>query len=420
MMRSDAGAMTTQAAAAAEPARTAGKTAGNMDRAGADASAVSGPTGAADKAEAAVAVVATGTGASAGAAPTGTASAPSRRGLAPRAKSALIQAGLILAPFAAFGVFLLVYGVSPIDLYVSMFKSAFGNRYGFGEVLIKATPILLTGLAAALPARAGMINVGGEGQLAIGALAATGAAVTLLAAAPAWLGIPAMLLAGALGGAVWAGITALLRVKGNMNETITSLLLNYVAFYTVGLFVHGPLKDPASFNWPFSPPIADALRLPVLTGSRLHMGIAVAVLLAAAIWWVLARTRIGFRVRVLGANAFAAERAGFRVSRMQVLVLLAAGAIAGVAGMIEIAGIEGRLRPTTGANYGYLGFLAAWMAWNHPLRLVATSFLLGMIAVAGNSLEMNSGLPSSSVHILMALVLIFLLAGGRIGRGRRA
>jgi simple sugar transport system permease protein len=345
---------------------------------------------------------------------------PARRGLPPRAKSALMQAGLFAAPFAAFGVFLLFYGVNPIDLYVSMFTSAFGNRYGFGEVLIKATPILLTGLAAALPARAGMINVGGEGQLAIGALLSTAAAVTMLQAAPAWFGIPAMLLAGALGGAIWAGITALLRVKGNMNETITSLLLNYVAFYTVGLFVHGPLKDPASFNWPFSPPISDALRLPVLNGSRLHAGIAIAVVLAAAVWWVLSRTRLGFRIRVLGANAFAAERAGFRVSRMQLLTLVAAGALAGIAGMIEIAGIEGRLRPTTGANYGYLGFLAAWMAWNHPLRLVATSFLLGMIAVAGNSLEMNSGLPSSSVHILMALVLIFLLAGGRIGRGRRA
>src|SRR5690606_19887300 len=127
--------------------------------------------------------------------------------------------------------------------YVSMFTSTFGDLYGFGEVLIKATPIILTGLAAALPARAGMINVGGEGQLAIGALAATWVGVFYVSSAPAWLGIPVILIAGALGGAAWAGITAILRVKGNMNETITSLLLNYVAFFTVGLFVHGLLKD---------------------------------------------------------------------------------------------------------------------------------------------------------------------------------
>jgi len=333
-----------------------------------------------------------------------------------RLRSALRQVAVFAAPFALFGLFLLLYGVNPLDLYASMIGSTFGDLYGFGEVLIKATPILLTGLAAALPARAGMINVGGEGQLAIGALTATWCGVFYLGAAPAWLGIPAMLLAGAAGGALWAGVTAWLRVKGNMNETITSLLLNYVAFFTVGFFVHGLLKDPESFNWPFSPEIAYTLRLPIIDGTRLHIGITIAVVLALAVWFLLSKSRLGFRIRVLGSNAFAAERAGFRVGRMQLWVLIAAGAIAGIAGMIEIAGIEGRLRPTTGVNYGYLGFLAAWMAWNKPLRLIATAFLLGMISVAGNSLEMNSGLPSSSVHILMALVLLFLLGGGRKGR----
>jgi len=330
-----------------------------------------------------------------------------------RWRKAGLQVAVFALPFLLFGIFLLFYDINPVTLYVSMFTSTFGDLYGFGEVLIKATPIMLTGLAAALPARAGMINVGGEGQLAIGALFATWVGVYYMSSAPAWLGIPAILIAGALGGAAWAGITAVLRVKGNMNETITSLLLNYVAFFTVGLFVHGLLKDPESFNWPFSPQLADTLRLPIVNGTRLHIGIAVAVILAAAVWFVLAKTRLGFRIRVLGSNAFSAERAGFRVSRMQFWVLIAAGALAGIAGMIEIAGIEGRLRPTTGVNYGYLGFLAAWMAWNHPLRLTLTAFLLGMISVAGNSLEMNSGLPSSSVHILMALVLLFLLGSAR-------
>lgn len=333
-----------------------------------------------------------------------------------RVRAAGWQVAVFIAPFIVFGCFLLLYGVNPVDLYISMFVSAFGDLYGFGEVLIKATPIMLTGLAAALPARAGLINVGGEGQLAIGALVSTWCGVYLLSAAPAWAGIPAMLAAGCLGGALWAGITAWLRVKGNMNETITSLLLNYVAFFTVGFFVNGALKDPDSFNWPFSPEIASTLRLPVIDGTRLHVGIMIAVVLAAAVWFLLSKTRLGFRIRVLGSNALAAERSGFRVGRMQLWVLIVAGALAGIAGMIEITGIEGRLRPTTGANYGYLGFLAAWMAWNKPLRLIATAFLLGMISVAGNSLEMNSGLPSSAVHILMALVLIFLLGSGRKGR----
>lgn len=336
---------------------------------------------------------------------------------AQRWKAIVWQIAAFVTPFLLFGLFLLFYSINPIELYISMFRSAFGSLYGFGEVLIKATPILLTGLAAALPAKAGMINVGGEGQLAIGALFATWFGVFYLSTAPAAVGIPALLLVGAAGGAVWAGITAFLRVKGNMNETITSLLLNYVAYFMIGFFVNGWLKDPESFNWPFSPEIANTLRLPILNGTRLHVGIFIAIGLAFAIWFVLSKTRLGFRIRVLGSNALSAERAGFGVSRMQFWVLLAAGALAGIAGMIEITGIEGRLRPSTGVDYGYLGFLAAWMAWNHPLRLMLTAFLLGMISVAGNSLEMNSGLPSSSVHILMALVLIFLLASGRrLGR----
>lgn len=324
-----------------------------------------------------------------------------------------LQALIVVAPFVLFGLFLSFYGVNPLELYLSMLRSTFGDPYGFGEVLLKATPIILTGLAAALPARAGLINVGGEGQLAIGALCATWAAVFVLGSVPAWAGIPLMLLAGAAGGALWAAITALLKVKGRLNETITSLLLNYVAAFTVGFFVHGLLKDPKSFNWPFSPEISPSLRLPIVDGTRLHAGIAIALALAAVVWFVLAKTRLGFRIRVLGSNHLAADRAGFRVNRMYIGVLIAAGALAGIAGMIEIAGIEGRLRPSTGVNYGYLGFLAAWMAWNHPLRLTATAFLLGMISVAGNSLEIGSGLPSSSVHILMALVLFFLLGSGR-------
>jgi len=320
---------------------------------------------------------------------------------------------VFLAPFVLYGLFLLCYEVNPIELYWSMLKSTFGSLFGFGEVLLKATPILLTGLAAALPARAGLINVGGEGQLIIGALFATFAAVFFLDSAPSWVGIPLMLVFGALGGAVWAGIVAVLKTAGRMNETISSLLLNYVATHTVSYFVHGILKDPAAFNWPYSPQISWQLRLPTITGTRLHIGFILAILLAAVVWFILSWTKLGFNIRVLGGNKLAAQRTGFRINWMYVWVLLAAGALAGIAGMIEITGIEGRLRSTTGVNYGYLGFLAAWMAWNHPLRLLFTSFLLGMIAVAGNTLEIGSGLPASSVQILMALVLFFLMGIAR-------
>lgn len=324
-----------------------------------------------------------------------------------------IQALILLSPFVIYGLFLLCYGVNPINLYVSMVESTFGDLYGFGEVLLKATPFVLTGLAAALPAKAGLVNVGGEGQLAIGALFSTWFAIFYLGQLPAWLGIPLMMIAGALGGGVWAALVAVLKVKGRLNETITSVLLNYVATFTVGFFVHGLLKDPESFNWPFSPEISSSLRLPIIDGTRLHIGFAAALVLAAAVWFVLSKTRLGFRIRVLGSNRLAAQRAGFNINKMYFWVLIAAGMLAGIAGMIEIAGIEGRLRASTGVNFGYLGFLAAMMAWNNPLRLIVTAFLLGMISVAGNTLEISSGLPSSSVNILMALVLFFILGSGR-------
>jgi ABC-type uncharacterized transport system permease subunit len=323
------------------------------------------------------------------------------------------QALMLLSPFVIYGLFLLCYGVNPVDLYVSMVESTFGDLYGFGEVLLKATPFMLTGLAAALPAKAGLVNVGGEGQLAIGALFSTWFAIFYLGQFPSWLGIPLMMIAGALGGAVWAGLVAVLKVKGRLNETITSVLLNYVATFTVGFFVHGLLKDPNSFNWPFSPEISSSLRLPIIDGTRLHIGFVAALVLAVVVWFVLAKTRLGFRIRVLGSNRLAAQRAGFNINKMYFWVLIAAGALAGIAGMIEIAGIEGRLRASTGVNFGYLGFLAAMMAWNNPLRLIVTAFLLGMISVAGNTLEISSGLPSSSVNILMALVLFFILGSGR-------
>lgn len=337
------------------------------------------------------------------------ASGAARSKWAPIGKQALVW----LSPFVLYGIFLLFYGVNPLELYASMIQSTFGDLYGFGEVLLKATPFVLTGLAAALPAKAGLVNVGGEGQLAIGALFATTAGVFVLGSYPAWIGIPLMLLAGAFGGAAWGAIIALLKVKGRLNETITSVLLNYVAAYTVSLCVHGFLKDPESFNWPFSPEISWSLRLPIFNGTRLHIGFAIAIVLALAAWYVLAKTRLGFRIRVLGSNRYAAERAGMSINKTYFWVLIAAGAVAGVAGMFEIAGIEGRLRPTTGVNYGYFGFLAAMMAWNSPLKLLGTAFLLGMISVAGNTLEIRSGLPSSSVMILMALVLLFILGSGR-------
>lgn len=316
-------------------------------------------------------------------------------------------------PIALFALFLLLAGLNPLEVYGQMLRSTLGDSYGLGEVVIKTTPFILTALAAALPARAGLINVGGEGQFAIGALFTAWAGASLAPRVPWPLGLVLLLVAGMAGGALWAGVAGFFRVKGGMNETITTILLNYVALFTVGFFVHGILKDPASFNWPFSPPLAADLRLPTLPGSRVHLGIVAAIACAVLVWFVTTKTRWGFAIRVVGGNAEAARQAGLNVGAIQMGTLLAAGALAGMAGMIEVAGIEGRLRPSTGVGYGYLGFLASWMALNHSLWLVVTAFLIGIISVGGNALQISSGLPSSSVNILMALVLFAILALGQ-------
>ncbi len=317
---------------------------------------------------------------------------------------------LIVAPLVIFAIFMLLVGVDPLQTYAAMVSSSLGDFYGISEVLLRASPFILTGLATAIPAQVRLINVGGEGQLAIGALVTTFAAVALGDRFSAWVTLPLLFLAGAFGGALWAGVVGILRMKLKVNETIASLLLNYVAALTIAYFVHGILKDPASFNWPYSPPLVDAARLATIGGTRLHWGVLVAPIAAIIAWYVISRTFWGLNIRVVGGNGEAARRAGLPVARIQLWLFVLGGALAGIAGMLEVAGVEGRLRPTTGVGYGYVGFLAAWMAGQSPLGVIAASILLSILAVSGDSLQITAGLPASSVQILMAMVLIGVLA----------
>jgi simple sugar transport system permease protein len=317
---------------------------------------------------------------------------------------------VVLGPLAIFALFLLMVGVDPVKTYRMMLQSALGDRYGVSEVLIRATPFLLAGLATAVPARVGLINVGAEGQLALGALFTAAAATALGSGLPGLVLIPLLVVAGMLGGALWAGLAGWLRVRLQLNETIATLLLNYVATLTVAYCVHSFLKDPASFNWPFSPPLPDQARFLTIGGTRLHWGVVLAPVAAVLVWYLVSRTVWGLHMRVVGGNGEAARRAGLNVERIQLFAFLLAGALAGLAGMVEVAGVEGRLRPTTGVGFGYVGFLAAWMVSHHPLWLIGSSLLLAVIAVSGDALQITAGLPASSVNILMALVLIGVLA----------
>jgi len=327
-------------------------------------------------------------------------------------KQALLTVFALAVMVVIFGVFLMTQGVNPIQIYGDMIVSTLGNSYGIGQVVVKSSPFIMVAVATAISAKAGLVNVGGEGQLAIGALLATFVAVFVAKSMPGPVGILLMLVAGALGGAVWSGLAGLMKVKAGMNETLTTVIMNYIAYDIVSFFVYGILKDPESFSWPMSPEIADKLRLPEIYVG-VSIGIFGAVAVAIVTWLVLKKSACGFRLRVIGGNAEAAKHAGFSVAKIQMAAMLISGAISGIAGMVEIAGVEGRLRTTTGVNYGYYGFLAAWMAWNNPLAAIITSVVIGFLCVAGNVLEQSSGLPSSGTKILMALVLLGILWKGK-------
>ena len=324
-------------------------------------------------------------------------------------KNMLLWAGVFLVPVAVFGIFLQTQGVNAIETYGAMIVSTLGTSYGIGEVVIKSTPLVLIAVATAVSAKAGLVNVGGEGQFAIGALAAA-VGMLFLQEAPGAIGIPLMALAGIAGGMLWSGFAGVLKVKANMNETITTLILNYIAIQVVSFFVYGPLKDPNSFNWPQTAQISSQLQLPRLGGGKVSIAVFFALGSAVIIWLALKKTKWGYKLRVIGGNPIAAAQAGYHVAKNQLIAMLVSGGLAGFAGMLEICGVEFQMRQTTGTNYGYL---AAWMAWNNPLLGIVTAFIIGFLSVAGNTMEITSGLPSSSIRILMSIVLLAILWKGR-------
>lgn len=287
------------------------------------------------------------------------------------------------------------------------------------QTLIRATPFILTALAVTVPARAGLINVGGEGQLFMGAAAGGGLALSLEGALGS-LGVPVILLAGAAGGMAWATIAAALRLFANVNEIIATLLLNYIATLFLAFLVHGPWKDPESFSFPITAELAEPLRLATLTpSSSVNIGIFVALAMAGLVFLLVDQSRWGFRASVVGGNPEAARRAGFSVNRTLVTALLLGGALAGLAGVIEVAGIESRLRPDMAVGFGYIGFLASWLVGHHPLWVITGGITLAAIAVYGDSLQLDHGLPAKSVYIVMAGVLLIVLAGPKLALRRR-
>jgi simple sugar transport system permease protein len=346
---------------------------------------------------------------------------PAPDGLVARLPRTLLRWSVLVAStLAIFSAFLVAKGADPGEVLESMWDTAFGTPDSAGETLIRATPVLLAALAAAVPARAGLFNLGGEGQLLMGAIGAIFVADRLGGGAPSVLTLTLMALGGAALGAAWAALPALLKVLTRTNEAISSLLLNYIAGLVVTWLCFEPWKDPTSLGQAYSRELEGPERLPVIWGQRVNPGIFIGIAAAVILFFVLRSTTWGFKLRVLGGNPSAARRAGLAVGGLSVAAMAVGGAMAGLGGMIEVAGTEGRLRPELLAGVGFIGFLASWLAKHDPLRAVLASILLGAIAVGGSGLKITAGLSGGAVNILMALVLFAVLGWGSRPEGAKA
>jgi ABC-type uncharacterized transport system permease subunit len=331
-----------------------------------------------------------------------------------QAKALALAAAIALAVFA---VLLTAAGKDPLRAYVDTVVYVFGNAYGFSELLVRMIPLLLTAIAVALPARIGLINVGGEGQLYMGAWLTTAGALAF-SDWPAYVLLPTLTILGFVGGGLWALIPGVLRALRLVNETISTLLLNYVTPLIVSYFIFGPWRSPESSSYPQSPAFVAAAQLPGFFHSRVHAGLLYALACLGLYWFVMTRTRFGLEMRAIGGNPEAARRLGIPVVRYMLAVMFVAGGVAGLAGMAEVTAIQGRLVSELSPGYGFIGFLVSWLARTGAGGILTMSFLFAVISSVGDVLQITQGLPFAVVNILMAVILFIVLAQPAGGGGR--
>ena len=321
-----------------------------------------------------------------------------------------LVAGAYIAVLAVFGVLTAIQGANPFTVFNSMLGSALFNSGALEQTLLRAIPICLAALAVAIPARAGLVNVGGEGQLIVGAIAATGIGVQIGADVPGVVSWIAMIVGGALAGAVWAGIAGVLRIRLGVNEAVTTLLLNFIANDTLLYLTYQPWKDPNGLGQPQSRPLAIQAQLPLIFGSQLNLGIIITAVAVLVVWYVVKRTGWGFAVKVTGGNPEAARRAGLKVRSLMLSAMLAGGALAGIGGALNLAGVETQLRPDITVTFGYVAFLAAFLARHDPLKTTLAAILFSAIALSGNGLQISTGIDGSITDVLLGLIVLAPLA----------
>lgn len=333
-------------------------------------------------------------------------------------------AGAGVAALVLVAIPIAVAGVGVFDAYALMAKGAFGSVFAASETLTRATPLILTGLAAAVAFRAKLWNIGGEGQLYAGALAAVAVGSGVISAPPAVM-VPLVLAAGALAGALLMLGPALLKLRFGADEVVTTLLLNFVVLLFVQMMLEGPMKDPMGLGWPQSMPITDAASLPKLMArTRLHAGLIIGLALAVGVAILMRRTVWGFEIRAVGENAAAARYAGVPVTATMVRVALISGALAGLAGVGEVAGLKGYLTSDLSPGFGYAGIVVAMLAGLSPLGVIAAAIFIAGVFVGADSMSRATGVSNYLADLVVAMSLLCVLVGGfltrfrvRLGRG---
>lgn len=316
---------------------------------------------------------------------------------------------LVLTLLSGFVLFSAL-GKDPLQAFYTFFISPIDNRYGLGELGVKAAPLLLCATGLAVGFRGGVWNIGAEGQLTLGAICGGGLALALPDASGFWL-LPLIIVAGALGGMAWAAIPALLKTRFNANEILVSLMLSYVALQVLGYLVHGPWRDPSGFNFPESAIFSSAATLPILLdGTRLHLGAALALAGVVVIWILLSRTALGFQLKVVGQADRAAAYAGFSRNRIIWFSLLLGGGMAGIAGLCEVAGPIGQLLPSISPGYGFAAIIVAFLGRLHPIGILLSSLLMALLYLGGEAAQIELGLPQAVTGLFQGMLLFFLLA----------
>jgi general nucleoside transport system permease protein len=325
------------------------------------------------------------------------------------AEAVLIRLGALLVSMALFGAFVAMAGADPFDVFYQMYRGSFGTSFSVQNTLLRAAPLMLTALCTAIPARLGLMIIGGEGAMVIGGLAAITWGLAC-ASMPAWIVTVSMGIVGFAAGAAWIGLSGALRAYRGVNETISSLLLNYIAIALLSYFVEGPMRDPTSLNKPSTRAIPAEDMLQSIPGLEVHWGLVFGLVACVVAHVLMMRSVFGFSAAIAGGNLRAGMLCGLPVRRMMIIAAALGGGAAGLAGMAEVAAVHGRANASLVTGYGYTGILVAFMAQHEPLAIIPVALLFGGIGASNGLLQRVDHLPDATVAVLQGILFVVILA----------